>query len=398
MKLLHHERGLRDLSEPRQGLQEPGAARSGGPRPRARRRVEHRPHSGRHPVPQPGSPLLRGSAQHRRIANHRAHQGRARSRIRQVHRVAAGIGRRPAPHAPEHPENPVMEALLQSQVAFHLTGKRPAAGLERRRCARAAARAARAVPRSHRAALRLSAGAGRANGPARNACRRFPAIVDRLLQDIAQRRRRRAGDPARAASRAATPDAAGRRRRRIAVGAVGHGRGAPRARATTNCCATASAAPAAPSRSTARSSIAMPRCPADLLAHAWRVRAGGEGSAVPRHRRSSDRRSFPTSSARTSAARMRAGARKASRRRSAICDADLFDFGAMSRLLTKAAPESALPESRRTRIRALLSVLESQRFHFGNGNARRRRDRPYTFVLTPAAPRHSPRTASDWRS
>jgi len=43
--------------------------------------------------------------------------------------------------------------------------------------------------------------------------------------------------------------------------------------------------------------------------------------------------------------------------------ADLFDFGAMSRLLPKAKPETALPESRRTRIRALLSVLTSQRFY-----------------------------------
>jgi ferredoxin len=49
--------------------------------------------------------------------------------------------------------------------------------------------------------------------------------------------------------------------------------------------------------------------------------------------------------------------------------ADLFDFGAMSRLLTKAAPETMLSESRRTRIRALLTVLESQRFYAGTGGA-----------------------------
>lgn len=48
-------------------------------------------------------------------------------------------------------------------------------------------------------------------------------------------------------------------------------------------------------------------------------------------------------------------------------DAGLFDFGAMSRLLTKAAPEAALPEGRRTRLRELLSVLESQRFYAGVG-------------------------------
>jgi hypothetical protein len=50
-------------------------------------------------------------------------------------------------------------------------------------------------------------------------------------------------------------------------------------------------------------------------------------------------------------------------------DADLFDFGVMSRLLTKAEPESTLPQSRRTRLQALLSVLESQQFYSGVGPA-----------------------------
>jgi hypothetical protein len=45
--------------------------------------------------------------------------------------------------------------------------------------------------------------------------------------------------------------------------------------------------------------------------------------------------------------------------------AALFDFDAMSRLLTKAAPETTLPESRRARIRSLVSLLESQRFYAG---------------------------------
>ena len=41
---------------------------------------------------------------------------------------------------------------------------------------------------------------------------------------------------------------------------------------------------------------------------------------------------------------------------------DDFDFQAMSSLLTKASPQGTLPESRRGRIASLLSVLKSQRF------------------------------------
>ncbi len=41
----------------------------------------------------------------------------------------------------------------------------------------------------------------------------------------------------------------------------------------------------------------------------------------------------------------------------------VFDFEAMSRILGSAAPGKLLPESRRQRIRAALSVLQSQRFH-----------------------------------
>ena len=74
-------------------------------------------------------------------------------------------------------------------------------------------------------------------------------------------RRRRAGDAARAAPRA---DSCGCCWPRASKGRFRHCGTWPRsasARVTTNRCATASAAPAPPSRSTARSSIAMPRCP-----------------------------------------------------------------------------------------------------------------------------------------
>ena len=42
--------------------------------------------------------------------------------------------------------------------------------------------------------------------------------------------------------------------------------------------------------------------------------------------------------------------------------ADAFDFAAMSRILASVSPPSALPETRRERVRWLLSVLRSQRF------------------------------------
>ena len=50
--------------------------------------------------------------------------------------------------------------------------------------------------------------------------------------------------------------------------------------------------------------------------------------------------------------------------KAAIGDAHggIFDFAAMSRLLTKAAPKAAMPAKRRQRIEWLLSVLESQAF------------------------------------
>jgi hypothetical protein len=61
---------------------------------------------------------------------------------------------------------------------------------------------------------------------------------------------------------------------------------------------------------------------------------------------------------------------------------DAFDFEAMSRLLTEAAPKAALAESRRRRIGELLSVLKSQRF-FAGGNAGS--EQPYSFVFESCA-------------
>ena len=49
--------------------------------------------------------------------------------------------------------------------------------------------------------------------------------------------------------------------------------------------------------------------------------------------------------------------------------ADAFDFEAMSRLLAKALPKDAFPESRRQRIRELLAVLCAQQFYPSPGTA-----------------------------
>jgi hypothetical protein len=62
---------------------------------------------------------------------------------------------------------------------------------------------------------------------------------------------------------------------------------------------------------------------------------------------------------------------------------DAFDFEALSRLLAGAAPKTSLPDSRRERIRGLLSVLESQRFYpgIGENNGAGREAEPYGFVF-----------------
>jgi hypothetical protein len=75
----------------------------------------------------------------------------------------------------------------------------------------------------------------------------------------------------------------------------------------------------------------------------------------------------------------------ADRLRSSIGSAhqDAFDFEAMSRLLVEAAPKMPMPESRRQRVRGLLSVLRSQRFFAAAGDASDKSigAAPYGFVF-----------------
>ena len=64
-------------------------------------------------------------------------------------------------------------------------------------------------------------------------------------------------------------------------------------------------------------------------------------------------------------------------------DRDVFDFDAMSRLLTEARANEPLPESRRERVRGLLSVLRSQRFFSPTGESDKwiGAGEPYSFVF-----------------
>lgn len=102
--------------------------------------------------------------------------------------------------------------------------------------------------------------------------------------------------------------------------------------------------------------------PAHLLAHSWRrvqqaKAARFRGTAAHLIQKLSDilRADYVRSDAGRSAESLKASIGDS--------DAGLFDFGALSRLLTQAEPQAPLPDSRRKRIRALLSVLESQRFY-----------------------------------
>jgi hypothetical protein len=61
---------------------------------------------------------------------------------------------------------------------------------------------------------------------------------------------------------------------------------------------------------------------------------------------------------------------------------DAFDFDAMSRVLAEAAPDVPMPESRRQRVRGLLSTLRSQRFFpMAAEGDKRIGVEPYTFVF-----------------
>jgi hypothetical protein len=108
--------------------------------------------------------------------------------------------------------------------------------------------------------------------------------------------------------------------------------------------------------------------PARLVTHAWRAEQEAKAARFRSNtarlvQKLSDmlRADFAASAAGRSAESLRASVGGQ--------HADLFDFGAMSRVLIRAAPGAGLSDARRERVRSLVSVLEAQRFHPPAGTA-----------------------------
>ena len=104
--------------------------------------------------------------------------------------------------------------------------------------------------------------------------------------------------------------------------------------------------------------------PARLLQHAW---AAVQKQKAERFRKDLDRVVLKLSDIlRADYERSEAG-RSAKHLKAALGSGfgDAFDFEAMSRMLSKALPKDAFPESRRKRIRELLDVLNAQQFFPG---------------------------------
>lgn len=70
-----------------------------------------------------------------------------------------------------------------------------------------------------------------------------------------------------------------------------------------------------------------------------------------------------------------------------VAQGDVFDFDAMSRLLTESAPDAPMPESRRQRVRGLLSTLRAQRFFAPGGDGDKGVDvgEPFSFAFESCA-------------
>jgi hypothetical protein len=254
----------------------------------------------------------------------------------------------------------LMEAELQSHVAFHLTGRRPAGGLEA--VDPLALRPALLARYRDLTALRYDFPLVLVDrGADGDRVQALSGLVDRLLQDIAS------GDDAERVTRHVLRL---ERQLRELLAEGGEGllsalwdKAAERLGVREDELLRDSLARA---RNVLKVDGVLVDCdialPARLLTHAWRV---AQDAKAARFRSTMGRLVQKLSDIlRADFNRSNAG-RSAESLKASIgdLDADLFDFGAMSRLLTRATPETTLPESRRTRIRALLSVLESQRFY-----------------------------------
>ena len=120
--------------------------------------------------------------------------------------------------------------------------------------------------------------------------------------------------------------------------------------------------------------------PARLLQHAW---AAGQRRKAEGFRKELDRLVLKLSDILKADYQRSDAGRSAKHLQAAVGTGfgDAFDFDAMSRMLSKALPKSAFPESRRKRIRALIETLSTQQFiPSSTGTAK-----PYSFLFDSCA-------------
>ena len=270
-----------------------------------------------------------------------------------------------------------MEADLQTHVAFHLTGRRPAKGLDAvdplvlRPALFARYRDLAALRYDYPAVLVRNPGSGPSVEP-------LSGLVDRVLNEIAQ------GDDGERVSRHVLRLEGAIR---SLVGEGAHG-------SLASLWDKAVARLGARNDETLQQSLNRARAalkvdgdvvdcdaamPAALFTHAWRVAQERKAQKLAAAVR---RLSVKLAEIlRADFVRSDAG-RSAQSLKAAIggTHGAVFDFDAMSRVLTKSAPNASMPASRRQRIEGLLGVLQSQAF-VAAGDEAATRTAPYTFTF-----------------
>ncbi|HXX86808.1 MAG TPA: ferredoxin [Casimicrobiaceae bacterium] len=254
-----------------------------------------------------------------------------------------------------------MDAELQSHVAFHLTGKRPATGLDA--VAPLSLRPALLARYRDLNSLRHDFPLVLVEGvPADGCVQALSGVIDEVLQQVARGEdgERVTRHVLRLEREMRTLVARGSEGSLSALWEVAAGRllGARADDLLKDSLARARAA--------LKVDGELVDCdaslPMRLVEHAWNV----EQETRARARRGELRQVIHKLSDILAAdfARSEEG-RSAERLRASVgaAHAETFDFGAMSRVLTKAAPRAALPAARRERIRWLLMVIESERFY-----------------------------------
>lgn len=267
-----------------------------------------------------------------------------------------------------------MEAELQSHVAFHLTGKRPAGDLE--------AVDELALTPVQLARYRDLTGlrydypvvlAPDGTGPVMHA---LSAVIDRVLQDMDQ------GDDGERISRHAFRLEAALRK--LLAGGAGGTLSSLWEKAVADLGATGDdllADSLARLRKAVRVDGELVDCDTSLAPRAFELSAGRVYVRKAAHFSSEVQRLIQklTDILRADFAHSGLG-RSGPSLRAALggLHEDAFDFDVMSTLLMEATPESAMPASRRTRINGLLYVLQNQRFFAVQGSDAK----PYGFTFT----------------